>query len=274
MQFSKWLLEFEARNEAVRTHFNLGLDAFFAEDISELQRHLWAIEQLPSGENSLECLALAFRAALLQPDIETAHDIAYLMVQLFDDHVEAVLDYAYVLATSGDHQAAKHVLELATPHHSNDQLIYELGRYAALAGDFDTAKQNWSRFSELVRKQAPEYSRFSAAELTTAATNAMSDVIPLSESGLLDLDLDIYDFPPNPNEAKTIEDLADPTAVASIFFDKEAQVFTGLKIYCKNISLNCETLDDVESTLRDFLRNHLGFSDEVSPAKPISRGNC
>lgn len=276
MQRSKRLNRRMLRHRALMTHFHLGLNAYDAGDLKQVQRHRAAIGMLPEGGSaSLEFMALDWRARWLEDRHEEALAVAEAITRSFPDDPDGVLELAHILSDMERPREALAVLLDGTGKHEEDaDLWYELGLVSEGLEEWDIRKQAFQAVWQLEHELEPIQRLYlSEDRFIETVEETIERLPPVARRALGNVAIIVEDYP----EAWIIdEDVADPRILGlfdgpdrateqsiDAVLDGPARIY----LYRWNIERSCateeEAIEQVEITVLHEVGHYLGLDEEA-----------
>lgn len=276
MQRSKRLNRRLLRNRALVTHFHLGLNAYDNGDLPGVQRHRAAVGMLPEGgADSLEFMALDWRALWLEDRQEEALEVARAITRAYPDDPDGVLELAHILSDLERPQEALSVLLDGTVEHGEDaDLWYELGIVAEGLEEWDTRKRAFQAVWQLEHDLEPAQRLYLSEErFIETVEDTLERMPPVARRALGNVAIIVEDYP----EAWIVDDdVADPRILGlfdgpdiatehsiDAVLDGPARIY----IFRWNIERTCSTeeeaIEQVEITVLHEVGHYLGLDEEA-----------
>ncbi|MCB9728335.1 MAG: metallopeptidase family protein [Deltaproteobacteria bacterium] len=275
MEISRTLSRLQARGEAMRVHFDLGLRAYDGGDADGVRRHRAAVGMLPEGGPAcLAFLALHWRALWLEEQREQALEVVREAARRFPDDVDTVLELADVLHDmDADAEAAEVLMAAAGAHEDDPELWYEAGVAAERVEDWERRLASFKRVWELERDSEPPFRLWLPEERFVAVAEEAIERLPEHiREALGNVAIVVEDYP----EAWIFEtDVADSRILGLFDGPERAQergvdfVATGptrIYLFRWNIERMCgspeEVEEQVEITVLHEIGHYLGLDED------------
>lgn len=275
MQVSRTLARLQARRDALRVHFELGLRSYDAGDLAGVQRHRWAVAMLPEGGTQvLEFMALRWRELWLLEAQEQALEVAREAARRYGDDIDTTLELGDILVELGRFDDVLEVLlEGARRHEEHAELWYEAGVAAERLEQWDLRNDCFRRVWSLEREVEPSHRIWlPEGRFVEVATNTVELLAPTIQAALGNVVIFVEDYP----DAWIFEtDVGDPRVLG--FFDGITNadersldcISDGparIYLFRRNIERLCESPQDVERqieiTVLHEIGHYLGLDEE------------
>jgi len=276
MQRSKRLNRRMLRQRALLTHFHLGLNAYDAGDLKSVERHRAAVGMLPEGgAQSLEFMALDWRAAWLDDRHADALEVARAITRAFPDDPDGTLELAHILSDMQQPREALNVLIDGTNEHGEDaDLWYELGLVAEGLEEWDIRKRAFQAVWQLEHDLEPTQRLYLSEEtFIETVERTLERMPPVAQRALGNVAIIVEDYP----ESWIVDDdVADPR-ILGLFdgpdiatersvhavLDGPARIY----IFRWNIERTCQTeqeaVEQVQITVLHEVGHYLGLDEEA-----------
>lgn len=265
-----------ARGQALDVHFDLGLRAFEERDLERLEQNRTAIALLPEGGmRSLEYLALSWRYAWLEGRHDDAVETARVVVELYPDDSDGVLELAQILGDLGRAPEAFDILNAGVDAQPDDaDLWFELGLMAERLGRDAVRRRAFRQVWNLEHDEEPEHGLLlSEDELVKTVEDTITRMPPIARNALDNVVIIVEDYP---EEWVVADDVADPRILG--LFDgpplpdehsTNAVIEGPARIYLFrwNIERTCRTFEEaveqVAITVLHEIGHYLGLDEEA-----------
>ena len=264
------------RQRALATHFHLGLTAYDAGDLKQVLRHRAAIGMLPEGgPESLEFLALDWRARWLEDRHDEALAVAEQVMHRYPDDPDGPLELAHILSDLDRPDEALSVLLVGTKRHTEDaDLWFELGLVAERLENWDVRKQAFRTVWDLEHDVEPAQRLFLTEErFVEVVEQTLERLPPVARRALGNVAIFVEDYP----ESWVVDDdVADPPILGLCDGPDQATensvhaVVEGparIYLYRWNIERSCasddEAIEQVEITVLHEVGHYLGLDEEA-----------
>lgn len=267
MEISRTLSRLQARGDALRVHFELGLRAYDEGDADGVRRHRAAVGMLPEGGPlCLAFLALHWRALWLEDRRDDALLVVREATRRFPDDVDTTLELADVLHDmGGDAEAAKALMTAAEQHVDDAELWYEAGVAAERIEDWELRLSCFRKVWELEHDAEPPFRLWLPEErFIEVAEEAIEGLPPHVRQALGNVAIVVDDYP----EAWIFDtDVADSRILGLFDGPERAQergvdfVATGptrIYLYRWNIERMCSSPDEVEEQVQITVLHEIG----------------
>jgi len=276
MHRSKRLNRRMLRERALATHFHLGLTAYDQGDLKQVVRHRSAIGMLPEGgPDSLEFLALDWRARWLEDHHDQALAVARVIAERFPEDPDASLELAHILSDLDQPEEALEVLVAGTLRHAEDaDLWFELGLVAERLERWDLRKGAFQHVWELEHDLEPVSRLFLSEErFIEVVETTLERLPPIARRALGNVAIFVEEYP---ERWVVDDDVADPRILG--LFDGVDQagensldtVLEGparIYLYRWNIERACasddEAVEQIEITVLHEVGHYLGLDEEA-----------
>ncbi len=198
MTLSRTLSRLDARADALRVHFDLGLRAYDDGDLESLRRHRAAVGMLPdAGAGSLQFVALRWRERWLDGDHDSALELAREAARRFPDDTDTVLELADVLREVGkDREAATVLLDAASARADDPEIWYEAGVAAEKIERWDLRRDCFWRVWELEHHAEPGWRLWLPEErFVEVAEETIADLPERIRAALGNIVIMVEDYP-------------------------------------------------------------------------------
>jgi len=276
LERSKRLSRRMARERALSVHFGHGLAAYDNADVYGVVRHRSAIAMLPEGgAESLEFMALDWRAKWLEDRREEALDVARQIAERFPDDADAFLELGHILVDLDRPEEALDVFVAGTRHNEGDaDLWYELGLVAERLERWDLRHRAFVKVWQLEHDQEPSHRLYlSEEQFAGLVESTLERLPPMARRALGNVVIFVEDYP----EEWVVEgDVGDPRILGLFDGPDRAMehsvdaVIEGparIYIYRWNIERTCASLEEVEEqveiTVLHEVGHYLGLDEDA-----------
>ncbi len=265
-----------SRPRALGVHFHLGLRSYDLGDLYGVLRHRSAVAILPEGGvDSLEFMALDWRAKWLEDAREDALEVAETIAQRFPDDPDAVLELGHILSDLGRPEQALDALLVGARRTRDDpDLWYELGLTAERLEQWDLRRKAFHQVWKLEHDAEPVRRLFlSEAQVADLVAQTLERLPPMARRGLGNVAIFVEDYP---EEWIVREDVADPRILGLFDGPDHASerstdmVLEGparIYIYRWNIERSCGSVEEAEEqvtiTVLHEVGHYLGLDEEA-----------
>jgi len=279
---SQTYFRLNARHEALAVHFDLGLRAYDAGDLSGVRRHLAAVGLLPeAGSACPQFMALQWRALWLDEDRDGALDIARAALGLSPGDPDAAIEVADILVEmEAVEEAAELLLETSEQHESDPELWYEAGVLLESLERWDLRLQCFEHVWELEQDgSSPILTWLSEGRFIEVAGQVIAELPEHVREALGNVVVMVEDYP-----ARWILDteVADPRLLG--LFDGVGRAAEAghdiiplgpsrIYLYRWNIERRCASIEEVEEqiaiTVLHEIGHYLGLDEDELHARGL-----
>lgn len=276
MEHSRTFGRLQARGDALRVHFDLGLRAYDAGEVAGVQRHRSAVAMLPEGgPGALEYLALRWRELWLLGERDDALVVATEASRRYPDDPEATLELGDILVEVGRFDAALDVLlEGARKHPEHAEIWYETGLAAERVERWEVRSECFQRVWALEHEQEGTGARLWLPEerFVEVAEETLERLSARIRQAVGNVAIFVEDYP----DAWIFEtEVGDPRVLGLFDGPERAQeagvdfVATGparIYLFRRNIERMCRSAEEVEEqveiTVLHEVGHYLGLDEE------------
>lgn len=276
MYRSKTLNRRLMRERALATHFHLGLSAYDHGDARNVARHRAAIGILPeAGPDSLEFMALDWRAKWLDDRQDEALAVAEEIARRFPDDPDGVLELGHILVDLDRPDEALEVLLRGTATHGGDaDLWYELGLVAEQLDNDELRRRAFREVWQLEHDVEPSHRLFLTEDrFIEVVEDTLERLPPIARNALGNVAIIVEDYP----DAWIVEeDVADPRVLGLFDGPDRAMehsveaVIEGparISLFRWNIERTCASVEEAEEqvaiTVLHEVGHYLGLDEEA-----------